>query len=105
MDIGKFVSVLDKKLLNLPTGGMVFIDVICLSYPPMTDHRIIKQLASAVRNKRLSKNMTQEQLASKSHIDVKTISSIENGYRDAHISSVGKLADALECSPKDLFTE
>lgn len=55
-----------------------------------------------LREWRLAKFLTQEELAAKSGITEVSISRIETGIRAPRISTVRRLAEALEISPQQL---
>lgn len=55
-----------------------------------------------LREWRLAKVMTQEELAQKSGVGEVTISRIETGQHEARISTVRKLATALGIEPQQL---
>lgn len=52
---------------------------------------------------RTKANMTIRDLAEKSEIGIATINRIENGLANPTIEVMCKLAEALNCSPHDLF--
>lgn len=52
---------------------------------------------------RMKANMTIRELAEKSEIGIATIDRIENGLANPTIEIICRLADALKCSPYDLF--
>ena len=56
-----------------------------------------------LREWRLAKVMTQEELAQRSGVTEATISRIESGQREARISTVRKLAGALGITPQELI--
>ena len=56
-----------------------------------------------LREWRLRKVMTQEELAERSGVAEATISRLESGLQDARISTVRKLAAALQVEPQELI--
>lgn len=52
---------------------------------------------------RISKNLTQEQLAFLCNLDRTYIGTIERGEKSATINTITKIANALHVSLKDLF--
>jgi len=59
-------------------------------------HRcILKQFGSNLRKLRVSRNITQEQLATKSQISLSAISNYERGIRDITLREVYRLCAAL----------
>jgi transcriptional regulator with XRE-family HTH domain len=52
---------------------------------------------------RLQRELTQEQVADRSGVHSTEVSRIEAGKRDPRISTVERLADALEVSPGELL--
>lgn len=67
--------------------------------------KIRKTLGIAVKELRLSKNLSQEKLAELGELDRSYISEIENGYKTASIVTVYKLALALDVKPSQLIQE
>jgi transcriptional regulator with XRE-family HTH domain len=55
-------------------------------------------LSKRLRHARDAKGLTLEELAAKTRLNIGTISRLERGPRDPRVSSLGKLADALEVS-------
>jgi|SRR6056297_2373879 len=56
-----------------------------------------------IRKLRKSKNITLKELSSKTNLSVSFISQVERGVSSITITSLKKIADALEISMKDLF--
>lgn len=57
----------------------------------------------AVRNYRLFRNLTQEELAEQTELDRKTISRLENGLYSPSLDNIWAIAYALEVTPEDLL--
>jgi transcriptional regulator with XRE-family HTH domain len=55
-------------------------------------------LSERLRHAREAKGLTLEELAAKTGLNIGTISRLEREPRDPRVSSLGKLADALEVS-------
>lgn len=66
--------------------------------------RLIK-IGKKVRMKRLLADFDQDQLAERAKTNRKTISYIESGTRNAGISMLFNIADALKCPITDLITD
>jgi transcriptional regulator with XRE-family HTH domain len=58
-----------------------------------------------LRRFRLSKNLTQEDLAAITDLTQRTISMIENGRQRPRAKTLRKLAEALDVEPRDLDSE
>lgn len=58
-----------------------------------------------LRDIRISKNLTQENLAAKAGLDRTYVSSCERGKRNVTLEVVYKLSDALGVSPKELVPD
>jgi transcriptional regulator with XRE-family HTH domain len=63
----------------------------------------IKKFGKRLKQIRLSKNMTQEELAWEAGIEPMQVSRIERGIINTGISQVFILSKALKVSPKELF--
>jgi transcriptional regulator with XRE-family HTH domain len=63
----------------------------------MTD--IHKKIAAIRRLRRLS----QEELAERSHLSLRTYQRLESGHGSLHMIQMGTLAAALECSVEDIL--
>jgi transcriptional regulator with XRE-family HTH domain len=57
---------------------------------------------NALKMKRGEKNLTLEQLAKKSGVNINTIHYLETGKTNARVGTIGKLAAALECPFSEL---
>ena len=64
----------------------------------------IKKFGERLREIRLSKNITQEQLEHSTGFDLSQIGRIERGVINTSISHVFKLAECLGVAPSELFT-
>lgn len=64
---------------------------------------IKQKLGARIQQIRKSRKMTQEQLAEIIGLDIPNISNIERGKRFVSSSTLEKIIDALEVSPKELF--
>jgi transcriptional regulator with XRE-family HTH domain len=58
-----------------------------------------------IREKRLLMGLSQEKLAEKADLHTNYVGSVERGERNIAIENIYALANALECSPKDLMPE
>lgn len=56
-----------------------------------------------IRARRTHLGLTQEELAEKADMHFTYVSSTERGERNISLANIEKLADALECSMKDLM--
>jgi transcriptional regulator with XRE-family HTH domain len=63
----------------------------------------LKSFGMAVKRRRLSLGLTQEDLAEKSGLHRTYISSLENGQRNIALSNIIRLAKALDISPHELI--
>lgn len=64
----------------------------------MDDSEIMKELGKRIRAIRISKNMTQLQLADASMMSPSNISDIENGKTKMYVTTLYKVLEALQCS-------
>lgn len=58
-----------------------------------------------VREKRIALALSQEKLAEKADLHTNYVGSVERGERNIAIENIFALANALECSAKDLIPE
>lgn len=65
---------------------------------------ISKKFGLKLKEIRLSKNISQEELSYRAELHRTYISSVELGKRNISLINIEKLADALECHIKDFFT-
>lgn len=66
---------------------------------------ILVRFGRAVRTKRLSLDLTQEELAEKAELHRTYIADIERGTRNVSLQNIEKLALALGCNLQALFAE
>ncbi|GAB2467295.1 helix-turn-helix transcriptional regulator [Comamonas humi] len=71
--------------------------------PQYADHPALRALGAAIRQVRLEKKISQEELAHRSEIDRSYMSSIERGQQNPGIASVLRIAEALEMSAAELL--
>ncbi|EPC33619.1 Transcriptional regulator [Lacticaseibacillus paracasei subsp. paracasei Lpp120] len=64
-----------------------------------------EKIANRIHDLRLSKSMTQEQLAEKANMDVSMLARIERGSRgDIRISTLERIVKGLDVSLQEFFT-
>jgi transcriptional regulator with XRE-family HTH domain len=73
-----------------------------MSRPSQEDKNLIA-FGKKVANMRLKRNLTQDQLASKTGLSIDTIGAIEQGRRWARLTTLHKLAKGLGVSTDELF--
>jgi transcriptional regulator with XRE-family HTH domain len=61
------------------------------------------RIGEQVKRERYRQTLTQVQLAKRAHITVAALSRIEANKSDPHVSTIRKLADALEVDPRELL--
>lgn len=61
------------------------------------------EFAESVRRERITKSLTQEQVADLSGLDRKTVSRIENGHHNPSLDTLWALADALNIEAYNLL--
>jgi transcriptional regulator with XRE-family HTH domain len=66
---------------------------------------IRKAFGLKVRMRRFEMGMTQEQLAEKADMHPTYVGSVERGERNISLENIVALAEALECSPRELLSE
>lgn len=64
---------------------------------------VMKRFGNKLREKRLEKNVTQEELSYRTGIALSSIARCETGTLNTSISTVVALAKGLDISPKDFF--
>lgn len=62
-----------------------------------------KRFGEIVRTRRMQLGVSQEQVAEKANMHFTYVSSTERGERNISLANIERLADALECSMKDLM--
>jgi transcriptional regulator with XRE-family HTH domain len=67
------------------------------------NEQLIKQFGLEVRRRRLDSSLSQEEFAEISGLHRTYVSGIERGDRNPTIDIVFQIAQALRCSPADLF--
>lgn len=65
--------------------------------------RLEQQFGKKLRELRLDRGLTQEQLAEKANVSYQAISNIERGLTGPSFSTLADIAKALKTKPKDLF--
>lgn len=65
---------------------------------------ITKKFGSRLKEIRISKNISQEELSYRAELHRTYISSIELGKRNVSLVNIEKLAKALDCQIIDFFT-
>ncbi|MET4576750.1 helix-turn-helix domain-containing protein [Ottowia thiooxydans] len=74
-----------------------------IASPQHADHPDLIALGAAIRQARLEKKISQEELAHQSEIDRSYMSSIERGQQNPGIASVLRIARALEITGAELL--
>lgn len=69
----------------------------------LRDEKGIKKFGNRVKKIRLSKNLTQEQVAWEAGIEPMQVSRIERGIINTSLSHILTLAKALKINPSELF--
>lgn len=64
---------------------------------------IQKKLGEKIRILRKQKDLSQQQLAELTRMDLTSINEVENGRRNPSLRTINKIARALGASPKDLL--
>lgn len=64
---------------------------------------ILKAFGKAVKLRRVELDLTQEDVVGRSGLARSFVSSIERGEQAASVTTIGMLADALECNPSDIW--
>lgn len=68
------------------------------------DEAVIKKLGERIREIRLSKKMSQEELANLCNLELSQINRIELGKINTSVSHVFLIAKVLKVSPQELIT-
>jgi transcriptional regulator with XRE-family HTH domain len=71
--------------------------------PRATPHPVLKKLGRFVRQTRVAKDMSQEDLAGVAGLDRTYISHLERGLRNPSLLHLQRLAKALGIRPSDFF--
>ena len=69
----------------------------------MSSNSILKDFGIHLKNIRVQKNMTQEQLAHLCELDRTYISGIERGKRNISLINLYKIASSLDIHPSELL--
>lgn len=68
-----------------------------------TKGRLASKVGERLRALRLQAELTQGELAQKARFTAKYISELENGHRDARLTTIERLAKALRADPAELL--
>lgn len=68
-------------------------------------HALVKQFGESVRRHRQRRGWSQEQLAEAAELDRTYVSGIERGTRNPTLSTMGRIADALEVEVVSLLRD
>lgn len=66
--------------------------------------QVLFNIGQKIRIERTKKGLSQEKLADKTDISIKTIGKIERGQTDFVISNLISISEALDINIKELFT-
>ena len=69
----------------------------------LRDKEFLKQFGLHLKGLRISKNMTQADLAYRSGMEISQISRMERGLLNTSISNLALMAQILEVHPKELL--
>jgi len=69
----------------------------------LRNDKFLKQFGNNLRKIRLSKSMSQEDLAFEADLDLTQIGRVERGVTNTSLSLASKIAKALKIPVKDLF--
>lgn len=61
-----------------------------------------RKIGEKIKNFRLDRELTQEELAIRAKLDITTINRIENGKQTASLTSLNKIAKAIKVNVSDL---
>ena len=64
---------------------------------------ILETISNQIRDLRVSKKITQQELAERTNLSVPYISQIENSHRNISLETFVKIVDALEVPLSDFF--
>ena len=65
--------------------------------------KLLENFGHVIRERRLERNLSQEDLADLCSLHRTYISDVELGKRNVSLSNIGKIASALEVTLSDLF--
>ena len=65
---------------------------------------ITKHFGETVRNTRKTLNISQEELAHIAGVNRSHMGQIERGYKSANLTTIDRIAKALNCSPASLLS-
>lgn len=68
------------------------------------DIDFLKMLGKHLREVRIKKGFTQEELANECNFEISQISRIERGVTNCSISTINKIASGLDISLEELFS-
>lgn len=69
------------------------------------EEQVLKRFGQQLKNLRIEKGLTQEQLALESGLDRTYVSSVERGLRNLSLLNIVKFANALQVEPLALLVE
>jgi transcriptional regulator with XRE-family HTH domain len=69
----------------------------------MTDHKYLRRLGLRIKQARISKGMTQEELAVRCHLAKANLSRIESGKTNLTVLTLKRLCAELTTKISDLF--
>lgn len=69
----------------------------------LDDKKFIKAFGEHLKNLRLEKNLSQEDLANDAEVPINQIGRIERAEIKTSLSTIYKISQALEIDPKKLF--
>lgn len=70
----------------------------------MTDSKFLLALGARIKELRLKKNMTQNDLAVQCNFEKASMSRIESGKTNITVLTLKKIGNVLECDIHDFFT-
>ncbi|SWQ06791.1 HTH-type transcriptional regulator sinR [Klebsiella pneumoniae] len=76
-----------------------------IASPRHAQHPVLVALGRAIRQARIDRQISQEDLAHRSEIDRAYMSSIERGQQNPGFVSVARVAGALDMTVAELMTE
>lgn len=72
--------------------------------PKERKNKLQEKFGKTLREKRLANGLSQEGLAELADLHFTYVSSVERGERNISLENMAKLAKALKCQIKDLFS-